>query len=254
MSPPHHQAPQRRRYRWRPETKPERDVMVQITALMSAFGGFFFGSIVGMTLAYRFGFSTGLGFLTGGAVAAYASFLIAKRVVQGTGRAIEKLSDGATTPHTPDYSFPESLVMQGDFTKAIEAYEELLWASPDAPDPYVRIARLYRDKLNQAEEAEDWFQRARDQASVTAGLDLLITQELIELYLHSLGEPRKAIPELAHLCRAHPGTPAAHAAEQELQELREMLAREAEGDESVTEQYLKKHAPRRKAGENGSPF
>ncbi len=85
------------------------------------------------------------------------------------------------------------------------------------------------------------------------GLDLLITQELIELYLQELKTPRRAIPELAHLCSAHRGTPAAQAAEGELQELREMLAHESAGGGSVTEQYLKKHAPRRRAGETGGP-
>jgi hypothetical protein len=138
---------------------------------------------------------------------------------------------------------PESLVARNEFLRAVQAYEEYVWASPATPDPYVRIARLYRDKLVQPDEAERWFKRARTDARMPRGLDLLVTQELIELYLHKLKEPRKAIPELSHLCSAHAGTPAALAAEQDLKELREMLATEAEGGASVTEQYLKMHGP-----------
>jgi hypothetical protein len=179
-------------------------------------------------------------------------YLVARAVV-GAGRLVERSQAGTTTPHKPDYSVPESLVMQGEFTRAIESFEELVWASPDLPDPYVRIARLYRDKLDQAEEAERWFRRSRLDSRMPHGLDLLITQELIELYLHKLKTPRKAIPELAHLCSAHAGTPAAEAAEHELRELRLMLAVESEGGESVTVQYQKKHAPRRRSGAAEEP-
>jgi tetratricopeptide (TPR) repeat protein len=216
--------------------------MEKITFLWSAAGGFFFGSLVGMAV--------GIGFFIGGILGAAGTFLIASRFVKGAGRSIEKLSSGESTPHTPDYSRPESLANRGQFEKAIEAYEEHIWASPEVPEPYVRIARIYRDKLDRADEAERWFRRARKEAHVPTGLDLLITQELIELYLHTLKAPRKAIPELAHICSAHRDTPAAEAAEQELTDLRAMLACEADGGGSVTDQYLRKHSPHRRPEEN----
>jgi tetratricopeptide (TPR) repeat protein len=216
--------------------------MEKITFLWSLAGGFFFGSLVGMAV--------GIGFLIGGILGAAGTFLIANRFVKGAGRGIEKLSSGESTPHTPDYSRPESLANRGQFEKAIEAYEEYIWASPEVPEPYVRIARIYRDKLDRAGEAERWFRRARTDSRMPAGLDLLTTQELIELYLHELGAPRKAIPELAHICSAHRDTPAAKVAEEELTDLRAMLESEADGGGSVTDQYLRKHPPRRRPKQN----
>jgi hypothetical protein len=199
--------------------------------------------VVGLCGSLLVGFPVGL--LAGAAL----GYVVARVFVLGSGRLVERSQSGATTPHKPDYSVPESLVARGDFARAIDAYEECVWASPKIPDPYVSIARLYRDRLRRPRDAEQWFKRARSEATLSAGLDLLITQELIGLYVHALREPRKAIPELAHVCSAHPHTPAARGAELELLELRSMLAREASGGESVTEQYLKKHRPPRGADE-----
>ena len=71
------------------------------------------------------------------------------------------------------------------------------------------------------------------------GRDLQATQELVEIYIHKLKQPRKAIPELARLVERYPHTPPARAAAEELVRLRSLLASEGEDGESLTGRYYK---------------
>ncbi len=69
---------------------------------------------------------------------------------------------------------------------------------------------------------------------------MLAVQEIIDVYIHRLETPRRAIPELVLLCERFPNTPAAETARRELSEMRDILAREHEGLGSFTSQFLKK--------------
>ena len=106
------------------------------------------------------------------------------------------------------------------------------------PEPYFRLARLLRDHLNKPEESVSWFKRARADAKLTRGQELQITQEIIELYIRKLRKPRKALPELAYLCKEFPDVPAAEGARRELAEMRAMLDRERNGEQDFTTQFL----------------
>lgn len=136
---------------------------------------------------------------------------------------------GGTTPHRAEYSQPRALAAQGRYREATEAWELAAAESEGDPEPYVALARLYRDQLKDPEAAAEWFRRARRDARLDGGLDLLVTQELIELYVKQLGQPQRAIPELARLRERYPRTPGGQAAERELQELRARIAREGNG-------------------------
>lgn len=234
-SQPHgHHAPRRRRFEERPgRGRGHSDSLEPAAAVAGAVAGGIFGGFIGARL--------GLGFAIGLGLGATIGYVVVRLLVGGSGRFIEFTQSGTTTPHTPDYSVPETHATRGEYAKAIQAYEEAIWEFPAEPEPYLRIARLCRKALNRPTEAVDWLHRARRDAQMPPGLDLLVTQELIDLYLHTLGDPRRAIPELAHLCSAHSGCPAAPTAQRQLEELRDMLSRERENGTSLTEQYLARY-------------
>lgn len=146
---------------------------------------------------------------------------------------------GDSTPYQEQYSYAASLAIRGRYAEAAAAYELHVIENPAAPQPYLELARLYRDKLKQYDDALAWFRRARTDATLGPGQELYVVQEIIDLYTVHLKTPRRAIPELALVCQRFPATPAARAAERQLKEMRDMLARERDGIEPFTAQFLR---------------
>jgi hypothetical protein len=97
---------------------------------------------------------------------------------------------------------------------------------PEDPEPYIRIARLKRDKLSQYEDAVFWFKRARNDSDISGGQELLVTQEMIEIYRDKLETPTRAIPELARIVDRFPEDQAAEWAQEELARLKELVRAE----------------------------
>jgi hypothetical protein len=177
------------------------------------------------------GFGIGLTWLvwTGGALPVFTPVLtavgvwaITQAVLRLTVGTVGMYADpsGATTPHRAEYSQARALAAQGRYREALAAYELAAAESAGDPVPYVEIARILRDHVVDYEGAAAWFRRARRDATLAAGQELLIAQELIELYTKRLGQPHRAIPELARIPRLLPGTPQAAAAEREIAEIR----------------------------------
>ena len=166
-----------------------------------------------------------LAFIPGALVGAVVGHVLVSTVLAvGTKFVLATLNpSGASTPHRTQYSRAESLAVRGQFEEAIAAFEEAGAEFPDDPEPYVRIARLYRDKLARPDDAVRSFKRARAVPSVDAGRDILITQELIEIFTRKLGTPRKAIPELARIVDRFPDHPAAAWAKTELIRFRDQM-------------------------------
>jgi hypothetical protein len=52
----------------------------------------------------------------------------------------------------------------------------------------------------------------------------------VDIYVHKLKEPRRAMPELARLVERFPGTPAAAWAKEQLKQGRESMAQEIRGE------------------------
>lgn len=214
-------------------------------ARLNTFAGWFMGGgvggIFGMLLgAILFG-SAALGFVIGVAIGALLGHLGVQAVLGGSSRALSGtlLPSGGSTAYKTQYSDAEACAMRSDYPAAIATYQRYVDDEPLDPEPYVRIARLYRDQIKDYENAVTWFKRARNEAQLDRGRELLAMQEIIELYIHKLRAPRKAIPELARLCERFPDTPAAQAAQAELEQLREMLALEQAGEGPLTGRYYK---------------
>ena len=165
------------------------------------------------------------GSLFGGMAGAVLAYLIIFGVVTGAGRAAGTLHNpsGRSTPHEREYSAAESLVVRGRYPEAVAAFEAHVAEFPDDPVPYLRLARIHRDHLDDQEAAVGWFKRALRDARAGPGQELLARRELIELYLNRSGEPQRAAPDLARLAEERPDTPEGQWAARELADLKERI-------------------------------
>ena len=198
------------------------------------------GALGGVGIAYMNGLNLILGAVLGFVLMSSGIYFGAMKILGGAASAVGALHNpsGSSTPAKREYSRAQSLVARGLYEEATVAYEVHCLEYKEDPEPYFRLARLLRDNLNKPEESVSWFKRARADAKLTSGQQLQITQEIIELYIRSLRQPRKALPELAYLCKEFPDTPAAEGARRELAEMREMLDRERDGTVDFTTQFL----------------
>jgi tetratricopeptide (TPR) repeat protein len=143
---------------------------------------------------------------------------------RGAGRVY--MPSGSSTPRRREYSRAEALLVRGEYEGAIIAFETAILEDPTDPEPYLRIARLYRDRLEAPEEALQWFRRGLEEAEVSDGQEVLVRREMAELMINRLGEPRRAAPELARLAETFPDTGAGRWAREELAKIKEEMARE----------------------------
>ena len=200
--------------------------------LWSVATGVLLGGIGGVGLALVGGVgSVGINVPIGAVLATVTVYRVTWFVVDGSGLLVSQLHNpsGASTPAKRDYSLPKSLTVRGRYEEAAVAYEAETAEHPEDPEPYMELARLHRDRLSDFEEAATWFKRARQAEEMDKGRDLVVTQELIELYSRKLHMPRRAMPELARLIERHPNSPPAAAARRELEDLRDQLAHELDG-------------------------
>lgn len=178
-----------------------------IGGLMGGFPGAVLGGLGGILL---------LGVGGGGAVTLFTERM------GGTARVLYNPS-GSSTPRQRDYSYAKSLAARGAYREAIQAYEEALAEEPLNPAPYLAISRILRDDLEEYQQAARWLRRTRREAELDRGQEILVARELVELYRHRVGEPRKAAPELARLAESFPDTREGEWAARELRELKESM-------------------------------
>jgi len=152
-------------------------------------------------------------------------------LISGTGGKIGSLlhnPSGRTTPHTAEYSQAQSLVVRGMYAEAVDAYELLVSEHPKESEPYIQLARVHRDRLDDLEGAVRWFRRALNESEIASGQEILVGREISEIYMHRMGEPERAAPFLARIAEKYPDTPDGQWAERELQELIRMKSQRLE--------------------------
>jgi tetratricopeptide (TPR) repeat protein len=177
------------------------------------------------------GWSAGTAVLVTGGVWAIAFFgPLAFSALGGAAANRIHNPSGRSTPSRREYSHAESLVARGLHEEALEAFEVAIAEDPSDPTPYLRIARIHRDRLQRYEDAAQWLKRCIEQSAASAGAAHLATRELVELYANKLNEPRRAAPLLARLAEERAGTPEGAWATEELARVKATIADEERRD------------------------
>lgn len=142
------------------------------------------------------------------------------------GRAAGSLysPSGRSTPRRREYSHAQSLAARGLYPEALAAFEVAISEDPADPEPYLRIARILRDRMGRHAAAAEAFKRALTVQGLPRGTRALVTRELVELYAGRLGEPTRAAPLLARLADEQSGTPEGDWAVEELKRVKELIA------------------------------
>ncbi len=173
---------------------------VRIRVVLWSLVGAFLGFLLGVFLNVRN--DGGLGTLvvttTLGGILAYVTPMV---LLGAAGRAGSTLyaPSGRSTPTRADYSLAESHAVRGEFGRAIELFEEAVEANPSDPGPYLKIARLARDRIGDPASSVQWFKRAIVETSLTDARRLALCRELVELLEHGLETPDRALPFLARM-------------------------------------------------------
>jgi tetratricopeptide (TPR) repeat protein len=195
---------------------------------MLSLTGLALGALASMAGMSGMGWSIWMGLLVTGGAWALAFFGPLALAALG-GRAAQQIHNpsGRSTPSAREYSHAESLVARGLYQEAIDAFEVAISENASDPTPYLRIARVYRDRLHRFDDAATWLKRAGSHATASAGVAHLATRELIELYVTKLNQPQRAAPLLARMCEERAGTPEGAWANEELARVKSTMAQQA---------------------------
>jgi tetratricopeptide (TPR) repeat protein len=139
---------------------------------------------------------------------------------------------GSSTPVVREYSLAESLVARGRFDEAAEAYQLLSEDFPDDPEPRIRLARLLRDNTARYEEAGAMFKSVLSMRGLKPETELILLRELVELYMHKLQQPPRALPYLKRIAEQFANTPTAQWARHEARDIKQQMQSEHERDVS----------------------
>lgn len=215
--------PPRRTYQDAPAKKGPRDVDTAAgvrrmkTLAFALYGGLPLGGAAGFAAGHPF-----WGLLLGPVLIWAVTIVVAG--LAGQGVAFLYLPSGSSAPRRKEYSRAESLEARGEYEAAILAFQAAIVDAPKDGEPYLRIARIYRDGIKKPEEALRWFRRGLSEAEFSRSQEILTRREAAELLIHHLGEPARAAPDLARLAETYAGTPAGIWALEELARIKGEMA------------------------------
>lgn len=115
---------------------------------------------------------------------------------------------GSSTPSTPQYSYEQSLVMQGKTDDALASFELVIAADVRAIQPRIVAAELYAGERNFTRAAE-LLREAQQIRPIAVGDDVYIANRLVDLYVGPLNAPGKALRELRRVIDSYGDTAAA---------------------------------------------
>lgn len=127
-----------------------------------------------------------------------------------TGWAWKRMTvDGASTPYKEQYSYQQSLVMQGRIDDALESFEAVIAEKPDDITPRIKAAELYAREKQDHRRAAELFRAVQRIPGVGRGEDIYASNRLVDLYTGPLNDVGRALVELRRLAERYPGSPAA---------------------------------------------
>jgi tetratricopeptide (TPR) repeat protein len=188
--------------------------------LQACLHGLLIGAIVLAFAVAQFGVSLrAFGFaLLGGTLAGGTSYFLWKAEQKGWPSRLFPTSHRSSED---DYSYQQSLVVQGHVNEALASYEELIATTPNAIEPRIRAAELYARRPETARRAADLYREVLRLPSLPLGQEAYVTNRLVDVLVGPLGDYGRAMIELRRLIGRHPGTKAAKQARLALARLME---------------------------------
>jgi hypothetical protein len=138
------------------------------------------------------------------------------------------LEGGGSTPYTEQYSYQQTLVMQGRLNEALDSYEAII-AEPDSTlDVRIRAAELYVREAKNHQRAAELLQEVIRHPGCTAGEEIYAANRLADLLSNHLGESGKALVQLRRLADRYTGTPTGDRAREAIRALKSVTRRDDE--------------------------
>ena len=151
------------------------------------------------------------------------------RIMNGSEAVVRvMLEGGSSTPYTEQYSYQQTLVMQGRLNEALESYEAIIAEPNSAPDVRIRAAELYVREAKNHTRAAELLQEVIRHPRCTSGEEVYAANRLADLFSNHLGEPGKALVQLRRLADRYAGTPAGDRAREAIRVLKSLPRRDDE--------------------------
>jgi len=198
---------------------------VFLWSIVGAFLGFLLGVFVGVQGAA--GPFVILGTTLIGWASSYFGPLLLARWAGQAGGSLYNPS-GRSTPRKREYSLAESHVARGQYQAAVDAFELAIVEDPSDSMPYIRVARIQRDKMNDDAGSARWFKKALTESELQSGMRTLLRKELLELFEVRMEQPEKAAPMLARISEEEPDSADGAWAAEELARIKAIIAGRSE--------------------------
>jgi hypothetical protein len=138
--------------------------------------------------------------------------------VEVVGHAI--LAGTNSTPYTEQYSYQQTLVMQGRLQDALDSYEAIIAEPGSAVDVRIRAAELYAREAKNHARAAGLLQDVLRHPACTPGEEVYAANRLADLLSNHLGQPGKALVQLRRLADRYAGTPTGERAREAIRALK----------------------------------
>ncbi len=171
---------------------------------------------VGQSLLFAVFVSAGMGALT--AVVPILMANTSEKAVTGL------IASGHTTPYVEQYSYQQALVMQGRLDEALSTLEAIIAEPNSTTDVRIRAAELYAREANKPERAAELFREVMRDPRCTVGEEVYSANRLADLLIGPLGQPGRAIVELARLADRYPKSVVGERARQAMRSLKAAAA------------------------------
>jgi len=140
------------------------------------------------------------------------------------------VAGGSTTPYTEQYSYQQTLVMQGRLDEALSTYEAIIAEPGSTCDVRIRAAELYAREANKPQRAAELFKEVTRDPRCTVGEEVYSANRLADLYNGPLGQPGRALVELRRLADRYPNSVIGERARQALRSLKALATDKDEPD------------------------
>jgi tetratricopeptide (TPR) repeat protein len=129
------------------------------------------------------------------------------RMLRTAGEAVRVvLEGGSSTPYTEQYSYQQTLVMQGRLDEALESYEAIMAEPESAVDVKIRAAELYAREAKRYDRAAELLRAAIRHPKCSPSEEVYSARRLADLLSGPLNQPGRALVELRRIADRYKGT------------------------------------------------